>query len=123
MSKRTLTTLLSAIALSATAALSVPIATSVAAPPEAQPAFAHRRNASNKLYIVQLAETPVAAYKGGIGLRGDEAGRRQEDRPEQPRSSTTCRYLTAPRRRARRRRAAARSSTATATCSTASRPS
>ena len=83
MSKRTLTTLLTAIALSAAAALSVPTATLVAAPSSRsrQPSTGESRR-SNKLYIVRLAESPVTAYKGGIkGYAATKPSQGPEDRP------------------------------------------
>ena len=83
MSKRTLTTLLSAIALSATAALSVPTATLMAAPPSEAGKSSSAKAVSNNFYIVRLAESPVTAYKGGIkGYAGDEAGQGPEDRSD-----------------------------------------
>jgi hypothetical protein len=66
MSKRTLTTLLSAIAVSAAAALSVPTATLIAAPSSEAGKSSSAKAVSNKIYIVRLAEMPVTAYKGGI---------------------------------------------------------
>ena len=92
MSKRTLTTLLSAIALSATAALSVPIATSVAAPSTESvnqgPAKAVR---SNNLYIVRLAESPVTAYKGGI--KGYAATKPRKGQKIDPNSGKVIHYM------------------------------
>ena len=64
MSKRSLTTLLSAIAVSAAAALSVPTSTVVAAPPAKKATAA--KTVTNKIYIVRLEESPITAYKGGI---------------------------------------------------------
>ena len=83
MSKRTLTTLLSAIAVSAAAALSVPTATLIAAPSSEAGKSSSAKAVSNKIYIVRLAEMPVTAYKGGIkGYAGDQAGRGKENRSD-----------------------------------------
>ena len=90
MSKRTLTTLLSAIALSATAALSVPIATSVAAPPEAA-GSSSAKAAFNDLYLVRLAESPVTAYKGGI--KGYAATKPAKGKKIDPDSAKVINYM------------------------------
>ena len=92
MSKRTLTTLLSAIGLSATAALSVPTATLIAAPSTENvnqgPAKAVR---SNNLYIVRLAESPVTAYKGGI--KGYAATKPRKGQKIDPDSAKVINYM------------------------------
>ncbi len=83
MSKKPFLTLLSTAALSAVAAMSVPVSAVVAAPGAASKAEAPKFN--NKLYIVRLAELPVVAYTGGIkGLQATKPQARPEDRPEQP---------------------------------------
>ncbi len=64
MSKKPFLTLLSTAALSAVAAMSVPVTAVVAAPGAESKAEAPKFN--NKLYIVRLAELPVVAYSGGI---------------------------------------------------------
>ena len=90
MSKRKLTTLLTAIALSAATALSVPTATLVAAPSSETRQELARKRASNKFYIVRLAESPVTAYKGGIkGYAATKPGQGPEDRPDVVRRSST----------------------------------
>ena len=82
MSKRKLTTLLTAIAVSAAAALSVPTATLIAAPPS-EAGKSSAKAASNKFYIVRLAELPVdRLQRQHQGLSGDEAGQGPEDRPD-----------------------------------------
>ncbi|HXW09883.1 MAG TPA: protease inhibitor I9 family protein, partial [Steroidobacteraceae bacterium] len=62
MSKKPLLTLLSSAALSAVAALSVPISAGVAAPAAAS----ENARAIKGSYIVQLSESPVVAYTGDI---------------------------------------------------------
>ena len=64
MSKKPLLTLLSSAALSAVAALSVPV-TAVDAAPSAE-SKAEAKKYSNDLYIVRMAELPVSAYDGSI---------------------------------------------------------
>ena len=64
MKKKQLLTLLSTAALSAVAALSVPVSTLVAAPSAETKSEA--RKYTNKLYIVRMSELPVSAYAGGI---------------------------------------------------------
>jgi hypothetical protein len=82
MPKKPIMTLLSTAAMTALAAMSFNISTVVAAP--AAKSAAPSRFADN-LYIVQLAEQPVTAYKGGIkGTAGHEAAQGSEDRSEQP---------------------------------------
>src|SRR5688500_15645464 len=93
MSKRTLTTLLSAIALSATAALSVPTATVVAAPSERAASNSKR---SSNLYIVRLSESPVTAYKGGIkGYAATRPAKGQKINPDSSKVLNYLNYLTA----------------------------
>ena len=123
MSKRTLTTLLSAIALSATATLSVPTATLIAAPSTESvnqgPAKAVR---SNNLYIVRLAESPVTAYKGGIkGYPATKPAKGQKIDPYSGKVIDYMSYLTA-RHDAVLAAVGGKKLTATATCSMASRP-
>jgi hypothetical protein len=89
MSKRSLTTLLSAIAVSAAAALSVPSATLVAAP-SAQANKSSAKAASNNLYVVRLAESPVTAYKGGI--KGYAATKPAKGKKIDPNSSAVVNY-------------------------------
>jgi len=89
MSKRSLTTLLTAIAVSAAAALSMPSATSVAAPSETAKSSA--KAASNKFYIVRLAESPVTAYKGGI--KGYAATKPAKGTKIDPTSSKVVNYM------------------------------
>ncbi len=90
MSKRKLTTLLTAIAVSAAAALSVPSATLVAAP-SAEAGKSSAKAASNKFYIVRLAESPVTAYKGGI--KGYPATKPAAGKKIDPTSSKVVNYM------------------------------
>ena len=90
MSKRKLTTLLSAIALSATAALSVPTATLIAAPPS-EAGKSSAKAVSSKFYIVRLAESPVTAYKGGI--KGYPATKPAKGQKIDPTSSKVVNYM------------------------------
>jgi subtilisin family serine protease len=64
MKKKQLLTLLSTAAISAVAALSVPMSTLVAAP--GAETKAHAKGVTNNVYIVRLAELPVTAYDGSI---------------------------------------------------------
>jgi subtilisin family serine protease len=64
MKKKQLLTLLSTAALSAVAALSVPMTTLVAAP--GAETKAHAKRVTNNVYIVRLAELPATAYDGSI---------------------------------------------------------
>ena len=89
MSKRSLTTLLTAIAVSAAAALSVPIATTVAAP--SAEAGKSAKAASSKFYIVRLAESPVTAYKGGI--KGYPATKPAKGKKIDPTSAKVVNYM------------------------------
>ncbi len=83
MSKKPFLTLLSTAALSAVAAMSVPVSAVVAAPGAASKAEAPKFN--NKLYIVRLAELPVVAYNGGIkGLPATKPKRGQKIDPNSP---------------------------------------
>ena len=91
MSKRTLTTLLSAIALSATAALSVPTATLVAAPSESAGNSSSAKAAFNDLYLVRLTESPVTAYKGGI--KGYAATKPAKGKKIDPDSAKVINYM------------------------------
>jgi subtilisin family serine protease len=90
MSKRSLTTLLSAIAVTAATALSVPTATLAAAPSERANSAA-KSAVSNKLYIVRLAESPVTAYKGGI--KGYPATKPAAGKKIDPTSSKVVNYM------------------------------
>jgi subtilisin family serine protease len=91
MSKRTLTTLLSAIAVSAAAALSVPTATLVAAPSAEAGKSSSEKAVSSKFYIVRLAESPVTAYKGGI--KGYPATKPATGKKIDPTSSKVVNYM------------------------------
>ena len=83
MSKKSFLTLLSTAALSAVAAMSVPVTAVVAAPGAESKAAAPKFN--NKLYIVRLAEVPVVAYDGGIkGLQATKPKRGQKIDPNSP---------------------------------------
>ena len=91
MSKRTLTTLLSAIAVSAATALSVPTATLIAAPSSEAGKSSSAKAVSNKIYIVRLAEMPVTAYKGGI--KGYAATKPAAGKKVDPTSSKVVNYM------------------------------
>ena len=55
---------------------------------------ATRRNVSNQLYIVRLAEEPVVAYRGGIpGLQATRANRGQKIDPNSPQVVQYAGYL------------------------------
>jgi subtilisin family serine protease len=83
MSKSPLLTLLSTAALSAVAALSVPMADAVGAPREESRAQA--KKLTNNLFIVRLAELPVSAYDGSIkGLKATRVTRGQKLDPNNP---------------------------------------
>jgi len=90
MSKRKLTTLLTVIAVSAAAALSVPTATLIAAP-SAEAGKSSAKAASNKFYIVRLAESPATAYKGGI--KGYPATKPAAGKKIDPTSSKVVNYM------------------------------
>jgi subtilisin family serine protease len=82
MPKKPIMTLLSTAAMTALAAMSFNISTVVAAP--AAKSAAPSRFADN-LYIVQLAEQPVTAYKGGIkGLQATKPRKGQKIDPNSP---------------------------------------
>jgi hypothetical protein len=80
MSRKSLLTMLSTAALSAVAALSVPISAVDAAPGAETRAAA--KKITNKIYIVRLAESPVVAYDGSIkGLRATKLRQGQKLNP------------------------------------------
>ena len=55
---------------------------------------ATRRNVSNQLYIVRMAEEPVVAYRGGIpGLQATRANRGQKIDPNSPQVVQYAGYL------------------------------
>jgi len=92
MLKKPILTLLSAAALGAVAALSVPTSVVVAAPSADSKAAA--KKFTNNAYIVQLAEQPVTAYKGGIkgyGATKPKAGQKID--PNSPRVVNYMSYL------------------------------
>jgi hypothetical protein len=92
MSKRSLTTLLYAVAATAAAALSVPTATLVAAPSDhAVNNSSAKSQYSNNVYIVRLAGSPVTAYKGGI--KGYAATRPRAGQKIDPDSSKVVNYM------------------------------
>ena len=83
MSRKSLLTMLSTAALSAVAALSVPISAVDAAPGAESKAAA--RKITNKIYIVRLTESPVVAYDGSIkGLRATKLRKGQKLNPLDP---------------------------------------
>lgn len=58
------------------------------------PGQAPRRNVSNKLYIVRMAEEPVVAYRGGIpGLQATRPNRGQKIDPNDPQVVQYAGYL------------------------------
>ena len=84
MRKKPLLTLLSTATISALAALSVPT-TLVAAPAAAEAKAAAPSRFADSLYIVQLAEQPVSAYKGGIkGLQATKPRKGEKIDPNSP---------------------------------------
>ena len=91
MSKRSLTTLLSAIAVSAATALSVPTATLVAAPSLEAGKSSAAKAVASKFYIVRLAESPVTAYTGGI--KGYPATKPAANKKIDPTSSKVVNYM------------------------------
>jgi subtilisin family serine protease len=97
MPKRSLSTLLSAIALTAAAALSVPTTTVVAAPSDhAVNNSSAKSQHSNNVYIVRLAGSPVTAYKGGIkGYAATKPAKGRKIDPNSPRVVNYMSYLTA----------------------------
>ena len=104
MSKRKLTTLLTAIAVSAAAALSVPTATLIAAPASEAGKSSSAKAASNKFYIVRLAESPVTAYKGGIkGYPATKPAKGQKIDPTSSKVANYISYLSGTSRRGARR--------------------
>jgi subtilisin family serine protease len=88
MSKKPLLTLLSSAALSAVAALSVPISAVDAAPSAESKAEAKKY--SNNLYIVRMAELPVSAYDGSI--KGYAATKPRKGQKIDPYSSAVVNY-------------------------------
>ncbi len=89
MSKKSLLTLLSTAALSAVAALSVPISASIAAPTTESKAQAAKF--TNQLYIVRLAELPVSAYDGSI--KGYAATKPRKGQKIDPNSPGVVNYM------------------------------
>ena len=84
MSKKSLLTLLSTAAISAVAALSVPVTASVAAPSAMANATAKSKY-TNNLYIVRMADAPVVAYDGTIkGLQATRPNKGQKIDPNSP---------------------------------------
>jgi subtilisin family serine protease len=83
MSKKPILTLLSTAALSAVAAMSVPVSTVVAAPSAEAKSAASKF--TNKIYIVRMAELPVVAYDGRIkGLKATRPQKGQKIDPNSP---------------------------------------
>jgi subtilisin family serine protease len=83
MHRKRLLTLLSAASLSAVAALSSPLVASAAPNDEAK--AVGQRQVTNNAYIVQLAEPPVSANRGGIaGLRATAPRKGQKIDPNSP---------------------------------------
>jgi len=94
MSKRPFLTLLSTAALSAVAAMSVPMSTIVAAPSAETKSTASKF--TNKLYIVRMAELPVVAYDGRIkGLQATRPQKGQKIDPNSPRVTAYRNFLEA----------------------------
>ena len=86
MRKKPMLTLLSTAALTAFAALSVPVTTVVAAPAQATA----KDKYTNDVYIVRLAEEPVVAYRGGI--KGYPATRPRAGQKVDPNSPQVVNY-------------------------------
>jgi hypothetical protein len=92
MSKKPFLTLLSTAALSAVAALSVPVTAVVAAPSAESKAEATKF--TNKLYIVRMAELPVVAYEGTIkGFPATKPKLGQKIDPDSPHVTAYKGYL------------------------------
>jgi len=81
MRKKSLLTLLSTAVLVAGTGTSLPMTSAIAAPSKA----AANQKFTNSAYIVQLAEAPVSAYRGGIkGLQATRPGKGQKIDPNSP---------------------------------------
>jgi subtilisin family serine protease len=81
MRRKSLLTLLSTAVLVAGTGTSLPMTSAVAAPTKA----AANQKFTNNAYIVQLAEAPVSAYRGGIkGLPATRPGKGQKIDPNSP---------------------------------------
>ncbi|MFL6578125.1 MAG: S8 family peptidase [Povalibacter sp.] len=92
MTRKQLLSLLSTATLSAVAALSAPVATTVAASSDA--ANRQAKKISNNVYIVQLVESPVSAYEGGIqGYRATKLRKGEKLNPNNPQIVDYKRYL------------------------------
>jgi hypothetical protein len=92
MSKKPLLTLLSSAALSAVAALSVPI-TAVDAAPSAE-SKAEAKKYSNNLYIVRMADAPVVTYDGSVkGYAATKPRKGDKIDPYSPQVSNYKSYL------------------------------
>ncbi|HWJ06439.1 MAG TPA: S8 family peptidase [Steroidobacteraceae bacterium] len=89
MSRKPLLTLLSTAALSAVAALSVPVTATVAAPSVGS-AAADKSKFTNNTYIVRLAELPVSAYDGSI--KGYQATKPKKGQKIDPYSPAVVNY-------------------------------
>jgi len=90
MSKKSMLTLLSTAAISAVAALSVPVTATVAAP-SAETKSAASKKFTNNLYIVRMADAPVVAYDGSI--KGLQATRPKKGQKIDPNSPAVVNYL------------------------------
>ena len=85
MPRKPILTMLSTAAMTALAAMSLPITTVVAAPAADEAKAAARNKFTNSAYIVQLAEKPVTAYTGGIkGLQATKPRKGQKIDPNSP---------------------------------------
>jgi len=90
MRNKSILTMLSAAALTAVAATSVPVTTAMAAPakPEA------RQKYSNNAYIVQMTELPVVAYDGSIkGYKATKPRKGEKIDPNSPQVANYKSYL------------------------------
>ncbi len=93
MRKKPLLTLLSTAAVTAVAAMSVPLSTAVAAP-GAEAKSAAKQKFSNNAYIVRLAEQPVVAYDGSIkGYKATRPRKGQKIDPDSPQVVNYKSYL------------------------------
>ena len=89
MKKKQFLTLLSTAAISAVAAMSVPV-TSLVAAPSGESRAAAKSKVTNGAYIVRLAEMPVTAYDGSI--KGYAATKLRQGQKLDPYSSQVVNY-------------------------------
>jgi hypothetical protein len=90
MPKKPLLTMLSTAAMTAFAAMSLPVTTVVAAPAAPAANAVAKDKFTNNVYIVRLAEKPVTAYDGGI--KGLQATRPRKGEKIDPNSPAVVNY-------------------------------